>query len=148
MDSVVRVLAVYAFLLIAFRLVGKRTLAEATAFDFLVLLVLSETLQQALVGDDRSITNAVLMVTTFVLIAVTLSLLKQRSQGLEKLLEDVPTILVKNGRPIEPRMREHRVDVQDVLESARITKGISTLGRIRYAILERTGEISIIGRDD
>jgi uncharacterized membrane protein YcaP (DUF421 family) len=144
MDSVIRVVAMYAFLLLVFRLSGKRTLSEATTFDFLMLLVISETTQQAMVDDDHSMTHAFLLVMTFVMMSIGLSLWKQRSPRVERLLDDVPVLLMENGRPLRDRMNKARVDLEDVLEAARELHGLERADQIRYAVLERTGEISII----
>ena len=73
MESVLRVLAMYGVLLLVFRLGGKRTLSQASTFDFLLLLILSETTQQAMVGDDQSLTQAFLLIVTFVLINIVLA---------------------------------------------------------------------------
>jgi uncharacterized membrane protein YcaP (DUF421 family) len=146
MGSVLRVAAIYAVLLLVFRVSGKRTLAQTTPFDLLMLLVISETTQQAMVGDDLSLTNAVLMIATFVLIDVALSLIKQRSRIAARFLEDVPLILVKDGMPLTDRMDRSRVDEDDIIEAARQLRGLERLDQIKYAILERDGKISIIPR--
>ena len=144
MDSIFRVLAVYAFLVLVFRLSGKRTLSEASTFDLLMLLIISETTQQAMVDDDHSITHAFLLILTLVSIDVGLSLLKQRSKPIEKVLDDVPLIILENGQPIRERMNKERVDEADVLEAARDKHGVERLDQIKYAVLERNGQITIV----
>ena len=144
MDSILRVMAVYAFLVLVFRLAGKRTLSEANTFDLLMLLIISETTQQAMVDDDHSITHAFLLILTLVGIDVGLSLLKQRSQTAERLLDDVPMVILDNGQPIKDRMDKARVDEGDILEAARELRGLERLEQIKYAVLERNGNISII----
>jgi uncharacterized membrane protein YcaP (DUF421 family) len=134
----------YFFLLLIVRVSGKRTLAQATPFDLLLLLLLSDACQQGLVGDDYSVTTAIVVVTTLVGLDIALGLIKQRSKTADKLLDDVPTIIVEHGRPLEERMNLLRVDVEDVLEAARRTRGIHRLDQIRYAVLERDGHISVI----
>ena len=144
MDSILRVMAVYAFLVLVFRLAGKRTLSEANTFDLLMLLIISETTQQAMVDDDHSITHSFLLILTLVGIDVGLSLLKQRSQRAEKLLDDVPMVILEDGKPIEDRMDKARVDEGDILEAARELRGLERLEQIKYAVLERNGSITII----
>ena len=144
MDSIIRVFAVYAFLVLVFRLSGKRTLSEASTFDLLMLLIISETTQQAMVDDDHSITHAFLLILTLVSIDVSLSLLKQRSKPIEKVLDDVPLIILENGQPIRERMNKERVDDADVLEAAREKHGVERLEQIKYAVLERNGQITIV----
>ena len=144
MDSVIRVVVIYVFLLIVFRLSGKRTLAEADTFDLLTLLIISETTQQAMVDHDHSITNAMILIVTLVGMTIGLSLLKQRLPWFGKVIDDVPLIIVKEGKPLKDRMNRSRVDEQDVLEAARELRGLARMDQIKYAILERTGDISII----
>ncbi len=78
MGSVVRAAAVYLFLLVVFRISGKRTLAQFTPFDFILLLIISETVQQAMVDTDNSWTNAAILVLTLVGISIALSLIRER----------------------------------------------------------------------
>lgn len=148
MESVLRVVVMYFFLLIVFRVSGKRTLAEATPFDLLMLLVISETTQQAMVGEDHSLTGAFLMISTFVLVDIGLSHLKQWSPAAARVLEDVPLVIVENGRLLKDRMDRSRIDEQDVLEAARELRGLERLDQIKYAVLERHGSISIIPKSD
>lgn len=144
MDAILRSLAIYVFLLIVFRIAGRRSLAQITTFDFVLLLLIGEATQQALLGDDYSITNAFLVILTLVGVDIGLSLVKQRSQRLDKLLDGVPTILVENGRPLKERMDKARVDESDVLEAARELQGLERMEQIKYAVLERDGNISIV----
>jgi uncharacterized membrane protein YcaP (DUF421 family) len=142
-DIVLSAVAIYAFLMVVFRISGKRTLAQATPFDLTLLLVISEAVQNVLTGDDRSMTRAFVVVVTLVALDVGLSLLKLRSRRLERALEDVPVVLVSRGRPLQDRMRLSRVDESDVLEAAR-EMGLERLDQVRYAVLERDGQISIV----
>lgn len=144
MDSVFRALAIYAILLIIFRISGKRSLAQITTFDFVLLLVIGEATQQALLGDDFSLTNAFIVIVTLVGIDIGLSLLKQRSPKLELLLDDSPLIIVENGRPLQERMDKARIDESDVLTAARELQGLERMDQIKYAVLERSGGVSII----
>jgi uncharacterized membrane protein YcaP (DUF421 family) len=144
MDAIFRVGAMYLFLLLAFRVAGKRALSEATTFDLLLLLIISETTQQALVGEDHSITNAFLLIISFLAIEVFLSVLKQRFKKFDDLLEGHPLVLINNGICDSEAMKRAHVDVDDVLEAARGSQGIEQLSMVKFAILERTGDISII----
>ena len=144
MDSIIRALVVYLVLLVVFRIAGKRSLAQITTFDFILLLIIAEAIQPALTGEDNSMTNSLLLVLTLFVVDIGLSLLKQRSPALDKLIDDVPLILVVDGKPIEERMRNARVDEGDVLASARLTQGLERMEQIKYAVLEQSGGISII----
>jgi uncharacterized membrane protein YcaP (DUF421 family) len=148
MDAVLRATAIYFFLLLIFRLSGKRSIAQITTFDLILLLIISEATQQALLGQDFSLTNAFLVIVTLVGIDIGLSLLKQRSPRFEKILEDEPLIIVEEGRPLLDRMKKARVDEEDVLIAARILQGLERMDQIKYAVLERNGGISIIPKQE
>lgn len=144
MDSVLRAATMYLFLLVVFRMVGKRTLAQITPFDMVLLLVIAEATQQALVGQDFSITNAVLVIVTLVGIDVGLSRWRQHSRRVGAILDDVPVILVERGRPIRAHLDRERVDEADIMEAARLRQGLERMEQIKYAVLETDGEISIV----
>ena len=146
MDGVIRGAVVYMFLLLLFRLSGQRALAQITTFDFVLLLIISEAVQQALIGNDNSMTHAAIVVTTLVALNIVLSLIKQRFKGIENVLEDMPLVLVDDGRLLRKRMDKVRVDEDDILEAARGCQGLERLDQIKYAVLERNGEITIIAR--
>lgn len=148
MDAVLRATAVYFFLLVIFRIAGERTLANLTTFDFVLLLIIAEATQQGLIGDDFSVTKVFLVVTTLVGIDIGLSILKEKFPMLDKLVEGVPVVIVEHGRPLKDRMRRARVDESDVLAAARERQGLQRMDQIMYAVLERTGEISIIPKRD
>jgi len=144
MESIVRAAVVYLFLLLLFRLAGKRTLAEVTIFDFVLLLIISEGTQQALIGDDNSMLNAFLIVATLVALNVLFSEIKQRFKVSDRVLDGLPLLIVEDGKPLHERMQKERVDVDDVLDAAREIHGLEKLEQIKYAVLERNGKISII----
>lgn len=144
MDSVLRAASIYLILMILFRIMGTRALAQITTFDFILLLIISETTQQAMVGQDFSLTNAVLAIVTLVMLDLGLSLLKSKFPNLEKWLEGLPLVIVENGVPLKERMQRARVDESDVLAAARETQGLERMEQIKYAVLERSGGISII----
>ena len=143
-ESVMRAAAIYGLLLVVFRFTGNRSLGQITTFDFILLLIISEAIQNGMVGNDYSVTNAVLLVLTLVMLDIGLSLVKSRVPIVEKWLEGVPVVIVEHGRPLLDRMRQSRVDVSDVLTAARKLHGLERMDQIKYAILERGGDISII----
>lgn len=144
MDAVLRAAAVYLFLLVVFRAFGKRSLAQITTFDFVMLLIVAETTQQALLGDDFSVTNSFLLIASLLVLDRVLSLIKRHSPWFESVSEGRPLILLKDGQPIEERMRKSGVDAADILASARELQGLERLDQIKFAVLERNGLITII----
>lgn len=147
MESVLRAAALYAALLLLFRLSGRRSLRETTPFDLVLLLVIGEATQQALLGEDFSLANALVVIVTLLVIDIALSLLKQRSATAERVLDGVPTVLVADGRPIEAHLRRARVDENDVMEAARERQGLARMEEIRWAVLETDGTITVIPRE-
>ena len=148
MDAVLRALSVYVFLLIVFRIGGKRSLGQVTTFDFVLLLIIAETTQQALLGDDYSVTNSFLLIVTLFVVDIGLSLLKQRSPRLDRWLEGIPLVIVADGRPVEDYMDKARVDEGDVLHAARELQGLERMEQIKYAVLERNGDITIVPKPE
>lgn len=144
MNLVIRALSVYIFLLILMRFAGKRSLAQITTFDFILLLILSETTQQALLGNDFSLSNAFLLMLTLVMAEIGLSLIKSRFPVLEKWLDGTPLIIVQDGKVLEDRTNWTRIGLEDILAAARESHGLERLDQIKYAVLEASGGISII----
>ena len=144
MDTVIHAAAIYVILWLAVRLSGRRTLAELTTFDFILLLVISEAVQNALVGQDYSITNAAIIVATLVMMDVLLSFAKDRFEWVAKVVDGVPTVLVENGKPLRERMKKARVSEDDIMESARELRGLERMDQIKFAVLEVGGRITVI----
>lgn len=148
MDIVVRSAAVYVVLVVVFRVAGKRTLNDITTFDVILLLVISEGTQQALLGEDFSLTAAFLVITTLVGLEILFSLVQNRWPMFDHAIDSRPNVVVVNGEVLEKRMRRHRISEADVLESARESQGLERLDQVKYAVLERSGRISIVPRRD
>ena len=146
MDTVIRAACVYALLLIIFRIAGKRSLAQITTFDLILTLIISEAIQQALVDNDNSMTNAFILVITLVGLDIGLSLLKQRSQAVDKVLEGVPVIIMEENRLNREHMTLERIDDTDILNAAREAHGLERLDQIKYAVVEANGHITIVPR--
>jgi uncharacterized membrane protein YcaP (DUF421 family) len=146
MESVIRAAVVYVVLLVLFRIAGKRCLAEVSTFDLVLLLIISEAVQQALVANDNSMTNALLLVSTLVGLNILFSVIAKRWPAFDNLVEDVPLIILRDGEPLRDRMQKERVDENDILEAAREHEGLERLEQIKYAILERTGQITIVAK--
>lgn len=144
MESVLRGAAVYLFLLVVLRLLGRRALSEITTFDFVLVLIIGEATQQALLGEDFSATNAFLVILTLVVVDLLMTLLQERFPAFERAVTGVPVIVVEDGRPLRELMRKARIDDKDVMEAARQSHGLDRMEQIKYAVLERHGGISIV----
>lgn len=148
MESVVRGLIIYLVMLVIIRLSGRRTMAEATPFDFVLLLIVAETTQQALLGDDFSITNAIVLILTLFLADIGLSYVKQWVPPLAKLIDGRPTFLIRDGVIDRRALNRTRTDTDDIMVAARSRHGLERLEQVKHAILETDSAISVIPKPD
>jgi uncharacterized membrane protein YcaP (DUF421 family) len=144
MESIVRGAATYLFIWLIFRIAGKRTLAQITTFDAVLLLIISETTQAALTDNDNSFTNSILLILTMLGVDVLLSCVKQRFPSVEKFMDGAPLLIFDPNGMRKEAMDRERVDEEDILHAARERQGIGQLDQIKYAVLEQTGEITIV----
>jgi uncharacterized membrane protein YcaP (DUF421 family) len=144
MELVLRAVAVYAFLILVFRIAGKRSLADTTTFDLILLLIISEATQQALMGQDFSLTGAAIVISTLVGLEILIGFIQHRVKWFSKLIDSVPLVIAENGKPIARRMKKCRITEEDLLATARQLHGLERVDQIKYAVLERGGKISII----
>jgi uncharacterized membrane protein YcaP (DUF421 family) len=142
-EKVIRAVAVYGFLLVAIRVFGRRELGQLTAFDLIILLTLSNILQNAMIGNDNSLLGG--MVGAVVLLAANygVALAVFRSRRLERLVEGAPKVLIHDGRIQEAAMRGEKLTEQDLLSAVR-REGLERVEDVRLAVSEPNGLISII----
>lgn len=148
MHTLLRAVLIYLALLVILRASGKRSLAQITTFDLILILILGESTQQALTGNDFSITTGMLLIASLVGIDMTLSFMQDRWPGLGLWLDGKPIIIVEDGRPLRDRMHYERVGDDDVLAAAREEQGLERMEQIKFAVLERSGRISIIPKPE
>jgi uncharacterized membrane protein YcaP (DUF421 family) len=144
MDTVLRTIAVYLFILVVFRICGKRSLSQITTFDFILLLIVGEATQQALLGNDFSIVNAWVVIASLVTLEFLFSKLQERWPAFDRALESLPVVIVENGRVLQDRTKQEGVTLSEILEAGREKHGLERLDQFKYAILERHGGISVI----
>lgn len=147
METVLRAASMYLLLMVVFKIAGRRTLMEMTSFDLILLLIISEATQQALLGDDFSVTGAGLTIVTLIVIDILFGTLKTRFPHVERLIDGSSLILVEEGKLLRQRAKRAGIDEEDILQSARSTQGLERLDQIKFAILEKTGKISIIPKE-
>ena len=144
MESIIRGVVIYLFLWAVFRVSGKRTLAQTSPFELVLLLIISEVTNQAMVDSDHSITNAILLIMTLVGMSVLLSVVKHYSPRATRWLEGMPLPLVKDGEMLKENMDKSRVDEGEILSAARIEQGIERMADIKDATIENDGKISVV----
>ena len=144
MDAVLRAVAMYAVLLVIFRLTGRRSMAQVTTFDFFILLIVGEATQQALLGEDFSVTQAALVIATLILLERLFDYVSWRLPRFKRVTEGLPVIVVENGRPLTDVMAKEQITIDDVLSAGRSSQGLERLDQIKWAVLETSGGISIV----
>ena len=144
-EKVLRAGAVYAFLLMAFRLCGKRQLGQLTAFDLVVLLLISNVLQNAMIGSDNSLAGGIIGAVTILALNSAVAYVTFRFKRLDRVVEHSPTVLVRHGRIIRDNLRRERLGPRD-LRAALRHHGVISLRDIRYAFLEEDGRVSVVTR--
>src|SRR5829696_7731483 len=109
MESVLRATVVYVFLLVVFRIAGKRSLAQITTFDFVLLLIIGEATQQALLGDDYSVVNPCIVIATLIVFEIVLSHVAARFPTVDRAMEGFPIVVVDNGQLLKERLKRERL---------------------------------------
>lgn len=143
MEPVLRVAVVYLALLVAFRIMGKRELGRLSPFELVTLMLIPEIVSPAISRDEASLTGALIGACTLFLMVLGTSLVNHLVPGAARVLEGNPTLLVKNGEFVTDTMNKERVDPEEVYaEMHRV--GLEDVSEVRWAILEREGEITII----
>ena len=143
LDPILRIAFVYFFLMLAFRLMGKRELSEMSPFELVTLLLVPEVFSAALSQRDYTMTQATIGVATLFLLVFLTGLAAFRSGRVEQIVEGKPTILVHNGALVEANLKRERVTAEEVFSEMHKT-GIETVDQVKWAILEADGTISII----
>ncbi|HVL79099.1 MAG TPA: YetF domain-containing protein [Sphingomicrobium sp.] len=147
METVIRGAGIYFFLMLILRASGRRTLAEITPFDFVLLLIIAETTQQALLGEDYSISNAIVLIVTLIGLDIFLSHVMRWWPAAGRLLEGVPTVLVRDGKIDRRALERSRIGEEEILVAARQRQGLENLSQIKHAVLETDSGISIIPKE-
>ena len=145
MEKVLRPVLVYGFLIAGLRLAGKRELAQLNPFDLVVLLTLSNTVQNAIIGDDNSVTGGIIGATTLLLVNYLVVRFLFGHERLERLVEGEPDVLVENGKVCTDRLRAEFITLPE-LESAAHKQGIGSLDEVERAVLEPGGTITFSTR--
>jgi uncharacterized membrane protein YcaP (DUF421 family) len=140
-EKVIRTLGVYAFLLAGLRLAGKRELTQLNPFDLVVLLVLSNTVQNAIIGNDNSLVGGIFGAAVLLAINYWVVRFLYNHPFLDRWVEGDPTILVRNGRVLEHRLRNELITREELEQAAR-KQGIDSLRQVKSARLETGGALT------
>ncbi len=147
LEKILRPILVYVSLLLAFRFLSKRDLTQNTTFDLLIVLLLSNVVQNALIGDDNSVFGALTGALTLLLLSTGLNRWSAKSLKARRILEGEPILLVHNGATLDDNMTKYAVSRADLNAGLR-GENMITLEDVRYAFLELDGTISVIRKSE
>ena len=143
--SVIHIAITFAALLLAFRVIGKRELGRLSPFELVTLMLIPEVLSNTVQGEDSLLQGLAGLCAVLLLVLAT-SLLSQRFPAVQSALESSPTVLVVDGRLLEPAMNRERI-APDELYSEMRKQGIETVDQVKFAVLESSGNITFVRRD-
>jgi uncharacterized membrane protein YcaP (DUF421 family) len=146
-EIVIRASIVFAGLFLLTRGLRKRTLGEMSPFEMLLLVTMGDIVQQGITQEDMSLTGAALSVGTFGFWIIVLTWATWRSDRVRTAVEGVPIVLVHDGTPVDQALALEHMPLAEVLEAAR-QNGVDDLADVRLAVLEVSGKISIIKREE
>jgi uncharacterized membrane protein YcaP (DUF421 family) len=143
MDIVLRGIAVFFFLYILMRVIGRRELSTLEPFDLILLVILGDAVQQGLTQDDYSLTGAFLAIGTIALLQMGMSYTNFRFPKLRPILDGEPIVVVQDGKPLERNLRRERVTAEDLASAAR-EQNIAHMDDVEWALMETSGKITFI----
>ena len=144
-EKIIRPVIVYIFLVIGLRLAGKRELAQLNPFDLVVLLTLSNTVQNAIIGNDNSVTGGLIGATTLLFVNYVVVRFLFNHEKLDRLVEGNPDVLIEHGKINHDRLRKELITLTE-LETAAHRQGFASLDEVDNAVLEPGGTIAFIGK--
>lgn len=147
MDLVLRATIAFFFILLLTRIVGRRELATLEPFDLILLVVLGDLIQQGVTQSDYSVTGLILAAGTIALLTVAVSYVSFRFPRTRPLLEGQPIVVVQDGNVLEKNLRRERLTREELGEAARLQQ-IPSLQQVSWAILEKSGQISFIKKEN
>lgn len=143
METVIRITIIYLVILVGLRLLGKRELSQLTPLELVTLMLIPEIVSQSMIGEDFSVTNGVIGLTTIFSLVFVTSLLKQNVKAVERIIEGTPTLLIQHGKFIEENLNKERITPEEIFGEMH-KSGLEHLKQVKWAILETDGKISIV----
>ena len=146
MDSVIRVVVVYLFVLFALRLLGKREFGDLSPMEFVMLMLIPDIVTQGILKEDFSLTNALVAVSTIMLLVVLTSMLTHVNRRAELAVNPRATVLLFDGNLFASSLDKERVSPDEILQVAH-ESGLETLDQVKWAILQSDGKIAIVPKE-
>src|SRR5437762_7132558 len=145
LEKILRPIVVYAFLVISLRLSGKRELVQLNPFDLVVLLTLSNTVQNAIIGDDNSVTGGIIGATSLLVINYLVVRFLYKHRALDQFIEGRGDVLMEDGKIKTAHLKKELITVAQ-LEAAARKQGFDSLSEVQQCVLEAGGTISFVGK--
>ncbi|MGA2629493.1 MAG: YetF domain-containing protein [Terriglobia bacterium] len=145
LEKVLRPVIVYLFLVVALRLAGKRELAQLNPFDLVVLLTLSNTVQNAIIGNDNTVTGGLIGAATLLALNYVVVRFLYGHERVDRLVEGDPDVLVADGKIKPARLKEELITISE-LEAAAHRQGFASLADVERAVLEPGGTLAFVGK--
>ena len=145
LEKILRPIIVYVFLVVGLRVAGKRELAQLNPFDLVVLLTLSNTVQNAIIGDDNSVSGGLIGAATLLVLNYFVVRFLYSHERLERLIEGDPDTLIEDGVIKMERLKKEIITLAE-LESVAHKQGFGSLDEVERAVIEPGGSISIVGK--
>jgi uncharacterized membrane protein YcaP (DUF421 family) len=145
-EIIARTLIIYGALLVGLRVAGKRELGQMTAFDVVVLLLISEAVQNAIIGGDLSVTGGLIAAGTLIGANYSIAKARERLPWLREFIEGSPTELVRDGKLLRENMRKENLEPEELMMEIR-EHGLADVKDVRLAVLENDGSISVVPAD-
>ena len=145
LEKILRPICVYAFLIVGLRLSGKRELVQLNPFDLVVLLTLSNTVQNAIIGDDNSVTGGIIGATSLLVINYLVVRFLYKHRSLDQLIEGRADVLIEDGKVKTQHLKQELITMAQ-LEAAARKQGFDSLSDVQQCVLEPGGTISFIGK--
>jgi uncharacterized membrane protein YcaP (DUF421 family) len=146
LEIILRTVAVYFFILLAIRLFGKKELSQLSVIDLVFILLLSNSVQNAMVGADASLEGGLLAAGALFLVNRILKELLYRSKSISRMLQGVPVLLIHNGAVLKENLEREKISLDELKAAAR-EHGVALLDEVDLAVLETDGNISILSGD-
>jgi uncharacterized membrane protein YcaP (DUF421 family) len=143
MQIVLRAAALYLFVWIVMRAMGRKEISQLSSFDLILLIVMGDLIQQGVTGDDRSVVGAMLAVATMALLVLAASYASFRWRKVQPVIQGVPVVILQDGRPLRDVLDIERLTLDEVRDAAR-EQGIPDLGAVEMGVLEPDGKFSFL----
>ena len=145
MEKILRPVIVYIFLIVGLRLSGKRELVQLNPFDLVVLLTLSNTVQNAIIGDDNSVSGGIIGATSLLVINYLVVRFLYKHRALDQFIEGRADVLIEDGKIKTHNLKRELITVTQLEAQAR-KQGFDSLSDVQQCVLESGGTITFMGK--